>query len=146
MPQVTDAVRLTPAPPEAIRVECIDNSWGFTALRPQWNELLRASTADGPFMTWEWLHAWWKHLHGAAALNVIAVRDGNELIAIAPLMITSGAVPWFSRFEFLGSGPAGSDYLDVIVRIGCESEALHAIAQFLKDAFRGKPNTFNNGV
>jgi CelD/BcsL family acetyltransferase involved in cellulose biosynthesis len=132
MTSVTEAVRPTPAPPEAIRVECIDNLWGLTALRPQWNELLRASAADGPFLTWEWLHAWWKHLHGAAALKAVAVRDGNDLIAIAPLMITPGVVPWFARLEFLGSGHAGSDYLDVIVRIGRETEALRAIAGFLK--------------
>ncbi len=130
--QVSEAILLTEAPPEAIRVECIDNAWGLTALRPQWNELLRASAANGPFLTWEWLHSWWTHLHGDAALKVIAVRDGNDLIAIAPLMITPGAVPWFSRLEFLGRGHAGSDYLDVIVRIGRETEALRAIARFLE--------------
>jgi CelD/BcsL family acetyltransferase involved in cellulose biosynthesis len=125
------AVRLTPGAPEAIRVECIDTLWGLTGLRAQWNGLLRASAADGPFLTWEWLHTWWTHLHGAAALQVVAVRDGTELIAIAPLMITSGAVPWLSRLEFLGTGHAGSDYLDVIARIGREPEALGAIARFL---------------
>ena len=130
-PRLTDTVRAIPAPSKAIRVECIDSAWGFTALRPQWNGLLRASAADGPFLTWEWLHSWWKHLHGSAALKVIAVRDGNDLIAIAPLMVTPGTVPGFSSLEFLGSGHAGSDYLDLIVRIGREPEALEAIARFL---------------
>ena len=129
--RASDAVRLTPEPPEAIQVECVDTLWGMTALRAQWNGLLRASAVDGPFLTWEWLHAWWTHLHGAAALQVVAVRDGAELVAIAPLMITTGAVPWLSRLEFLGTGHAGSDYLDVIVRIGREPEALGAIARFL---------------
>ena len=127
----TAAVRLSRAAPETIRVECIDNLWALTALRPQWDELLRASAADGPFLTWEWLHTWWKHLHGAAALKAVVVRDGTDLIAIAPLMITAGAVPGFSRLEFLGTGHAGSDYLDLIVRIGRETEALRAIARFL---------------
>jgi CelD/BcsL family acetyltransferase involved in cellulose biosynthesis len=124
------AVRL-PSAPETIHVECIDHLWGLTALRPQWNELLRASAADGVFLTWEWLHAWWTHLHGAAAMKMVAVREGDALIAIAPLMITAGAVPGFSRCEFLGTGHAGSDYLDVIVRIGHETEALRAVAGFL---------------
>jgi hypothetical protein len=65
-------------------------------------------------------------------LKTVAVRDGNDLIAIAPLMIAPGAVGWFSRLEFLGTGHVGSDYLDVIVRIGRETEALPAIARFLK--------------
>ena len=131
MMPVTQALRVMPAASKAIRVECIDTSWGFTALRPQWNELLRASAADGPFLTWEWLHSWWTHLHGDAALKVVAVRDGDDLIALAPLMIMPSAVPWFSRLEFLGSGHAGSDYLDVIVRTGRETDALRAIATFL---------------
>jgi len=132
MMQVSEAVRPAPAPPEAIRVECIDSAWGLTALRPQWNELLRASAANGPFLTWEWLHSWWTHLHGTAVVKVVAVRDGQDLIAIAPLMLTPGVVPWFHRLEFLGSGHAGSDYLDLIVRIGREADALQAIARFLE--------------
>ena len=125
------AVLSSPAAPETIRVECIENVWALTTMRPEWNELLRASAADGPFLTWEWLHAWWKHLHGAAALKAVTVRDAGNLIAIVPLMVTAGAVPGFPRLEFLGTGHAGSDYLDVIVRIGREREALDAVARFL---------------
>jgi CelD/BcsL family acetyltransferase involved in cellulose biosynthesis len=125
------AVLSSPPALETVRVEGIDNLWALTTLRPQWNELVRASAADGPFLTWEWLHTWWKHLHGADALKAVAVRDGTDLIAIAPLRVTAGAVPWCSRLEFLGTGHAGSDYLDVIVRSGRETDALGAIARFL---------------
>jgi len=132
MMQTGEAVRSTPASPETLSVECIDTLWGLTALRPQWNELLRESASDGLFLTWEWLHAWWTHLHGAAVLRLVTVRDGTDLIAIAPLMITPGVGPWFTRIEFLGTGHAGSDYLDLIVRTGREPEALRAIARFLE--------------
>ena len=112
--------------------ECIDTAWGLTTLRPQWNSLLRASAADGPFLTWEWLHAWWTHLGGTASLKIVAVRDGSELIALAPFNVAPHALPWFSRVEFLGTGHAGSDYLDLIVRSGREADAVRAIARFLK--------------
>ncbi|OFW03806.1 MAG: hypothetical protein A3I61_16275 [Acidobacteria bacterium RIFCSPLOWO2_02_FULL_68_18] len=128
----SEAYRLLVAPSEAIEVECIDTLWGLTALRPQWDELLRASAANGPFLTWEWLHAWWTHLHGRAVLNVLVVREGRTLIAIAPLMLARGAMPWFSRLAFLGTGHAGSDYLDLIVRVGREDAALRALAAFLQ--------------
>jgi CelD/BcsL family acetyltransferase involved in cellulose biosynthesis len=132
MRQVVEAARLSLVAPETtIRVECIDNFRALTALGPQWNELLRSSAADGPFLTWEWLHAWWKHLHGGAALKVVTVRDGAELIAIAPFMVNAGAVPWFSRLEFLGTGHVGSDFLDVIARIGRETDSIRALARFL---------------
>jgi CelD/BcsL family acetyltransferase involved in cellulose biosynthesis len=126
-----DASRPSPVAPRTIRAECIDSLQALTALGPEWNELLSASAADGPFLTWEWLHTWWAHLHAGAALKVVTVRDGVELIAIAPLRVNPGAVPWLSRLEFLGTGHAGSDYLDVIVRVGREADALRAIARFL---------------
>ena len=130
--RVTSSVRLPAEPSHTIRVECIDSTWGLTSLRPAWNELLRASAADSPFLTWEWLQAWWRHAHGRADLSVLAVRDGTTLIAVAPLMVSRGVVSWFSRLEFLGGGHAGSDYLDVIVRIGHETEALDALAEWIR--------------
>jgi CelD/BcsL family acetyltransferase involved in cellulose biosynthesis len=60
------------------------------------------------------------------------VRDGDELIAIAPFRVAPHAVAWFSRLEFLGTGHAGSDYLDLIVRSGREDDAIRTIARFLK--------------
>jgi CelD/BcsL family acetyltransferase involved in cellulose biosynthesis len=128
---VTTALRLRPdAAASAIAVECIDDRWGFTALRPEWNELLHASGADCPFLSWEWLYAWWKHLGGASSLRIVTVRSGGDLIAIAPLRESAARAKWFSTLEFLGTGEAGSDYLDLIVRSGREAEAIAALAQF----------------
>ena len=115
-----------------ITVQCIEDAWGFTALRPRWNELLRASASDNPFLTWEWLHTWWAHLGGTSRLRLIVVRSGEEILAIAPFCLTGGSLYWFSRLEFLGTGYAGSDYLDLIIRRGCEADSLTAIARFLE--------------
>jgi CelD/BcsL family acetyltransferase involved in cellulose biosynthesis len=112
-------------------VECIDDAWRFTALRPRWNELLRASDADNPFLTWEWLHTWWTHLGGTDRLRLIVVRAGDQLVAIAPLRLAGRPRAWFPRLEFLGTGHAGSDYLDLIVRRGREAESLPALARYL---------------
>jgi len=135
----TDAIQL----PSAIRVSnpesqvsspnvvCVDSLDGFTELRLPWNELLRASAADSPFLTWEWLHAWWTHLRGSAGLRLLAVRAGDELLAIAPLHMSRGTLG-FSRLDFLGTGHAGSDYLDLIVRRGSERESIRAIGGYLQ--------------
>ncbi len=110
-------------------VEIIKDVERVTALAPQWNELLRASAADCPFLTAEWLQAWWIHCGGSRTLHVITVRDdGGRLIAIAPLMMGKGPLGLWRRLEFLGTGHAGSDYLDVIVRCGHEREGLQAVA------------------
>jgi CelD/BcsL family acetyltransferase involved in cellulose biosynthesis/dTDP-4-amino-4,6-dideoxygalactose transaminase len=124
--EITGANR-TIAPP-VTRVDRIEDAEAFARLRAEWNELLGASDANTPFLTWEWLHAWWHHLQAAAALRILCVRTAGRLIAIAPLAVRRAPPAWLPAYEFLGTGDAGSDYLDVIVRRGCERAALDALA------------------
>ncbi len=117
-----------------IVVEKVDSSQRFGTLKDEWNELLKDSTSDCLFLTWEWLHTWWKHLAGDRRLNIITVRIDGRLAAIAPLVQRSSQ--WrrllpFPVLEFLGSGSVGSDYLDILVRRGQERQALAALAESL---------------
>jgi len=134
----TDAIELTSAIPSpeprvsSLRVQSVDTVDAFTGLRSQWNELLRASAASCPFLTWEWFHAWWTHLRGSAGLRLLAVRAGGELVAIAPLHASRDTFRCFSMLQFLGTGCAGSDYLDLIVRRGSEAESIRAIGGYLQ--------------
>jgi CelD/BcsL family acetyltransferase involved in cellulose biosynthesis len=111
-----------PAPPPGreVRAEIISDSAAFTALREEWTQLLQESASDGFFLTWEWLHSWWKHLAEKRSLFLITVRAGTSLVAVAPFALRPGA-PWLNPpvrcLEMLGSGIAGSDYLDVIVTL-----------------------------
>ena len=123
------APRLDPAD---VTSQAIDSLWGFSALRPEWDSLLRDSASASLFLTWEWLHTWWTHLAGSSQLRMLAVRAGGELIAIAPFQMTSNGVAHFPCLEMLGTGEAGSDYLDVIIRSGWESESLDAIERFIR--------------
>ena len=110
----------------------IDSLWGFSALRGEWDSLLRDSASVSLFLTWEWLHSWWTHLGGSSQLRMLAVRAGKELIAIAPFQMTSNGVAHLSCLEMLGTGEAGSDYLDLIIRRGWERESLGAIERFIR--------------
>jgi len=118
----------------AATVETIGDASGFSALRREWDELLHSSGPDCLFLTWEWLYTWWKHLAGDRQLAILAVRCEGELIALAPCCLRP---PSLSRWrpcaalEFLGSGSIGSDYLDIIVRRGRETEARRALASRL---------------
>jgi CelD/BcsL family acetyltransferase involved in cellulose biosynthesis len=107
-----------------------DREW-FNLSR-EWNELLRNSASDNLFLTWEWLDAWWSHLSGSDRLQVLAVRDGDLLVAVAPLRAASDRLLPLARTAFLGTGSAGSDYLDLIIRRGYEEDALTAIAAALE--------------
>ena len=109
-------------------VDVIADARAFQALRDEWNALLDASGAWNPFLTWEWMSNWWTHLRGAATLNIVTVRSGGLLIAIAPLMIVRRGLSLPPRLEFIGVG-SGADYLDVIVRNGDEALAVAALAR-----------------
>src|SRR5262245_13154204 len=115
-----------------VTVQVVEDATAFAALAPHWNELVRATVSNNPFLTWEWQHTWWMHLRESSALRLIVVRSGDELIAIAPLRLATSRRSWFSRLEFLGTGYAGSDYLDLIVRRGRELESITALAQYFK--------------
>jgi CelD/BcsL family acetyltransferase involved in cellulose biosynthesis len=111
-------------------VELVSDVEAFEALRREWDELLTASNSRCVFLSWEWLFTWWKHLREDRLLSILAVRRGSELVAIAPLALRprrfTRACP-LPVLEFLGSGFVGSDYLDVIVRNGAETEACQAL-------------------
>jgi CelD/BcsL family acetyltransferase involved in cellulose biosynthesis len=103
-------------------IELIDDEAGFQALQPEWDDLLRRSTAATPFLTWEWLHTWWRCLAPGLRPRILAARSGARLVAIAPL-VYRGWEPrrlrFFGTTALLGApvpwGNPGSDYLDVIV-------------------------------
>lgn len=119
---------------EAGMVERIEDIASFEKLREEWNELLEASASNSLFLTWEWLHTWWKHLSERRKLLIIAVRSGRELVAVAPLAVSPCRVTRllpFRSLEFMGSGSVGSDYLDFIIKRDREGEALEALAEHL---------------
>ena len=62
----------------------------FEQLRPEWNALLRNSTADTPFLTYEWQKTWSDCLCSCEGeLHLLTVRDGGALLGIAPLFVLS---------------------------------------------------------
>lgn len=87
-----------------LAVEEVAEGAAFSNLSREWDELLDASESDCVFLTWEWLHTWWKHLAAGRRLAILAVRRGGELVAIAPFCLQprrlSRALP-FSVLEFL---------------------------------------------
>jgi CelD/BcsL family acetyltransferase involved in cellulose biosynthesis len=114
-----------------MNVDLVDAPARFAAIREEWNELLASSWSDSPFLTWEWLYPWWTHLGGSRRLAIVAVRDGGRLVAVAPFCVRR-RLTLFRRWELLGTGCAGSDYLDAIVRKGREAEAARALADFVR--------------
>jgi CelD/BcsL family acetyltransferase involved in cellulose biosynthesis len=104
----------------------ITDAASFEQLLWEWDSLVAAGTSRTPFLSSGWMDCWRRYAMGSDSLHVIAVRDNNgRLAGIAPFMCVRGGFSLADRLAFLGTGPAGADYLDLIVRDG-DSTGVHA--------------------
>ena len=99
-------------------------------LAGEWNTLLKQSPADTLFLTSEFQRTWWHHL-GEGELRIIAVREDDRLIGIAPLFLKTH--PHAGRvLSFVGCEEV-ADYLDFIVERGQEEAVFALLMDFLED-------------
>lgn len=70
------------------------------SLEGPWNEMLRESSFQAPFHSWEWHESWWKSFGGNDELFVVAVEDSQgRLQVVAPLAKTRADVRGFHATE-----------------------------------------------
>jgi CelD/BcsL family acetyltransferase involved in cellulose biosynthesis len=99
------------------------------ALETEWNSLLERSKMDTIFLTWQWQKIWWDFFGREAQLSIVTVRDGDELIGLAPFYaLSTNEGPKTLR---LIGGVEVSDYLDIIVSSGKEEVVYKALWEFL---------------
>ncbi len=105
----------------------------FSELNAQeWNDLLKDSVSDTPFLRHEYQRSWWEHRGGGewqnAQLILVSAREDGRLIGIAPLFTaeyeTKPALLLIGSIEI-------SDYLDLIVRMDDHSRFLTGLLDFL---------------
>ena len=85
-----EAVELdqNPSVDSGLRVEIVSDDESFADLEPLWNRLLDESGINHPFLTHQWIRTWWESFGAGCKLHVLLVKDGDGVIAIAPLMLT----------------------------------------------------------
>jgi CelD/BcsL family acetyltransferase involved in cellulose biosynthesis len=101
---------------------------GFEVLAEEWNDLLHRSAADILFLTLEYQRTWWHHL-GEGEVSILAVRDGGELVGVAPLFATTN--PQGQRVLSIVGCVEVADYLDFIVAEGREEQVYAALVDHL---------------
>jgi CelD/BcsL family acetyltransferase involved in cellulose biosynthesis len=73
---------------DGLHVEVLTTTAAVEAVRDHWDDLAVRNRA--PYMAPAWCLAWWRHFAPAGAdLRVITVRDGEEMIAVAPFYCTT---------------------------------------------------------
>ena len=78
------------------------------------------------FITPVWLRVWWQVFGAETDLLIRKVRDGNEVIGIAPLMVKENTA-------YLIGGTDVCDYVDFIIAPGIESEFFAVLLDDLKN-------------
>lgn len=71
----------------AITVDLVNDYSSFVRLEGQWNDTVDRAGHTHPFLRHEWLRAWWDAFGPGKTLNVLVVRAGNRILALAPLML-----------------------------------------------------------
>src|SRR5215813_12539893 len=95
----------------------------FADLEPQWRSLWHRVPYATPFQSPAWLLAWWRAF-APGELNVLAVRSGDRLVALAPFYLEKS----FRGHWMLPIGISVSDYHDVLIDPDFEQAAATALA------------------
>lgn len=137
MPLIREAevVQESPRPSAWLTPGVVREPAAFEALKAEWDALLDASEA-GPFCSWEWLYPWHRRIAEGRALRILCARDrSGALVGLMPLGLEVRRVAGrkVRRLAFLGETHVGSDYLDVISRMGHETEVVELFARMLRE-------------
>lgn len=109
-------------------VDVIEDGTSLRELASEWDDLLGASSVPNVFLTWTWISSWMETLGSRHRLLTVTARDPSDrrLVGVAPLAIETRTIPPLPAHRALvmiGSRPAASDHLDLILRRGHEHVA-----------------------
>ncbi|HLG21239.1 MAG TPA: GNAT family N-acetyltransferase [Candidatus Manganitrophaceae bacterium] len=138
--------RPTPAPPARVKierfngkaserpltVERIGDERRLADLKEPWERLLLRSSRGNPFLSWGWVAAWRRHFGEGKALEILVIREGEEVVGIAPFYMAVESrlgIP-LRRLSILGDEAVGSDHLDLLSLDGFEEKVAGAVAEY----------------
>jgi CelD/BcsL family acetyltransferase involved in cellulose biosynthesis len=119
-----------------MNIGCIRDYESLGKLEPEWNALLQESQSNNVFLTWEWISTWWEIFGADFEMRVLIDRDASgKLRGIAPLMIGRDQGSFGRNFRCLmiigQRGDTLAEYLDFLIRRGCEKEVTTAFVEFI---------------
>jgi CelD/BcsL family acetyltransferase involved in cellulose biosynthesis len=71
-----------------MRIQVCASAEQLAQLRGPWNALLAKAAENTPFLTHEWITAWWRAFGSGSSMYVITAWQEDELVAVAPLAYT----------------------------------------------------------
>ena len=84
-----------------MKLEVLDRVGQVEALRSEWRDLLTRAAPVTPYLTWEWMSAWYATHEQAGETLCLTVREDGRLMGLAPLFLSR------SRDQTLPPGALG---------------------------------------
>ena len=96
----------------------------FESIQGEWEGILSSCPANTIFLTPSWQRIWWGHFSDGAFLQVMSVRNGDEVLGVAPLMLKDGSLSFLGDTDLF-------DYHDFIVLEGKQEVFYDALWDYL---------------
>jgi CelD/BcsL family acetyltransferase involved in cellulose biosynthesis len=93
-----------------LALSVLEDEREFAMLRHPWRAVFDSSDERNVFLTWEWSYTWWRHFGRHDRLHVLVVREGSDVVAVAPLLETSLGPRGWGRRMLIGIGQETADY------------------------------------
>ena len=79
--------------------------------RDDWSLILEENQNSNPFIEFVWIYEWWKHLGDEHHMEIIAVQQGDRIVAFFPFLYKKR---WYGyTYNFMALGQA--NYMDFVV-------------------------------
>lgn len=96
----------------------------FDGIENQWAEFLPSSVTNNIFVTPWWQRVWWAHFGSGSELRILAVRDENRLLGIAPMKLREGVLSFLGDTDLF-------DYHDFLVARDSEEQFYETLCDHL---------------
>jgi len=118
-----------------LTIETITEYSKFESIKETWNELLKKSITHVPYLTHEWFKIALEYLDNVKELHIILVKDDEEIIAIAPFLVSRIRLLGFSITKLGFIKNSYTPFQDFILTVKKE-ESIAVILKYLKSKSR----------
>jgi CelD/BcsL family acetyltransferase involved in cellulose biosynthesis len=100
-------------------------------LRGEWCALFDAASSPSPFLSWEWLHTWWRTFGRRRELWTLEARDSAGRLAGVLALSSRQGIMGVRRWQLVGNGVTGADGVDVLARVEDAAAVRQVLARAL---------------
>jgi CelD/BcsL family acetyltransferase involved in cellulose biosynthesis len=120
-----------------LRLSVVSDAGELAGMREEWNAAAAADPTPNVYLTWEWVHTWWSHFGAGHDLHVVVVRDGDGVVAIAPLHRARLGTGPVSARVLQRISPEAGDYGGVVL-VRRDAEAVEVLVEHLAGKLRDR--------